>query len=86
MKNLQEIKLPNEEFVEKVKTLKMPIYHCSCGAEILVVPDLAAMNRAIQKHVGHHNRITGDHLTEEALTIRIVKVIAKMAPSLNISC
>jgi hypothetical protein len=83
VKNIQDFKTPNEEFVEKVKTLRMPIYRCNCGSEILVVPDLAAMDRAIQKHVGHHNRITGDHLTQEALTTTILRVISKMALPLN---
>jgi hypothetical protein len=86
LKNLQSIKSSNEEFVEKVRMLKMPIYRCTCGVEILVLPDLAAMNRAIERHIGHHNRITGDHLTEEALTMRIIKTVAKMAPSLSLDC
>jgi hypothetical protein len=80
---MQIINTPNQEFIEKVKTLRMPIYRCSCGSEILVVPDLAAMDRAIQKHVGHHNRITGDHLTQEVLTTTILRVISKMASPLN---
>ncbi len=85
-KNIQSIKPSNEEFMEKVKMIKMPIYRCTCGVEILVVPDLAAMNRAIERHVGHHNRITGDRLTEETLTTRIIKAVAKMAPSLSLNC
>jgi len=31
-----------------------PIISCECGAEILVVPDLQAMNRAIKTHVDEH--------------------------------
>jgi hypothetical protein len=83
LKNLQKIKSPNEEFVEKVMALKMPIYWCSCGSEILVVPDLAAMDRAVQKHIGHHNRITGDRLTGEALTMTILRAISKMPLRFN---
>jgi hypothetical protein len=83
LKNMQEIKAPNDEFLEKVKSLRMPIYRCSCGSEILVVPDLVAMDRAIQKHVGHHNRITGDHLTDDALMTAILHVISKMALPLS---
>lgn len=30
---------------------RLPIISCECGAEILVVPDLQAMNRAIKTHV-----------------------------------
>jgi hypothetical protein len=34
----------------------LPIISCECGAEILVVPDLQAMNRAIQAHVAEHRK------------------------------
>ena len=29
---------------------------CVCGAKVLVVPDLKAMNRAIEKHVEQHDK------------------------------
>lgn len=32
----------------------LPIIYCECGAEILVLPDLPAMNRAIETHVAEH--------------------------------
>jgi hypothetical protein len=83
MKNIQSLKSVDDEFVEKVKALRMPIYRCSCGGDILVVPDLAAMNKAIQQHIGHHNRITGDRLSEETLTNAILRVISKMTPLLS---
>ena len=31
-----------------------PIIHCTCGAEILLVPDRHAMSRAIEKHLETH--------------------------------
>jgi hypothetical protein len=34
----------------------LPIISCECGAEILVVPDLKAMNRAIKTHVAEHRK------------------------------
>jgi hypothetical protein len=34
----------------------MPIIRCICGKRILVVPDLRAMNRAIQNHVDEHSQ------------------------------
>jgi len=34
----------------------LPIISCKCGAEILVVPDLQAMNRAIKTHVSEHRK------------------------------
>ena len=35
----------------------MPIIRCVCGAEILVVPDLKAMNQAIENHVAEHTKM-----------------------------
>jgi hypothetical protein len=32
----------------------LPLIKCECGAEILLVPDLKAMNHAIEAHVGEH--------------------------------
>jgi hypothetical protein len=34
----------------------LPIISCECGAQILVVPDLQAMNRAIETHVAEHRK------------------------------
>jgi hypothetical protein len=34
----------------------LPIISCKCGAEILVVPDLQAMNRAIKTHASEHRK------------------------------
>jgi hypothetical protein len=33
---------------------RLPIIYCDCGAEILLLPDLQAMNRAIKTHVTEH--------------------------------
>jgi len=35
---------------------RLPIINCECGAEILLVPDLQAMNRAIKAHVAEHRK------------------------------
>lgn len=35
---------------------RLPIINCVCGAEILLVPDLQAMNRAIRTHVAGHRK------------------------------
>jgi hypothetical protein len=42
--------------VDKCLIEQFPIIRCDCGAEILVVPDLQAMNRAIKTHVAWHRR------------------------------
>lgn len=43
---------------ETDKDLKehLPIIYCECGAEILLLPDLTAMNRAIEAHVTEHQK------------------------------
>jgi hypothetical protein len=38
---------------------KNAYYTCSCGVRILIVPDLATMNKAIKNHVIEHKRLTG---------------------------
>jgi hypothetical protein len=35
----------------------MPIIRCTCGAGILLVPDINEMNRAIESHIDEHNKI-----------------------------
>ncbi|MCX8151225.1 MAG: hypothetical protein N3D85_06960 [Candidatus Bathyarchaeota archaeon] len=33
---------------------KMPIVRCTCGAKILLVPDVKKMSEAIEKHIKEH--------------------------------
>jgi hypothetical protein len=44
----------------------MPIIRCVCGAQILVVPDVKALNRAIENHLVDHVKLCtgkrGDNL------------------------
>jgi hypothetical protein len=35
---------------------RLPLISCECGTEILLVPDLQAMNRAIKTHVAEHRK------------------------------
>jgi hypothetical protein len=44
-------------FVAKNRNGGMPIIRCVCGAEILLVPDVKEMNRAIDSHVYKHVKI-----------------------------
>jgi hypothetical protein len=34
----------------------MPLIRCVCGAAILLIPDIKAMNRAIENHIAEHTR------------------------------
>jgi hypothetical protein len=62
---------------------RMPTIKCICGREILVIPDLKAMNRAIKNHVTEHKRadygLVLDSL-EEFLTEQILKMASEMNP------
>jgi hypothetical protein len=58
------------------KTRKMPIFNCTCGVKILIVPDLPEMNKAIENHLIEHKKITGQDLSEETLAQEILIAIA----------
>ncbi len=55
----------------------MIIYTCSCGKQILIVPDLSEMGKAISNHVIEHNKSKKKHLTEEALTQEILNEVVE---------
>jgi hypothetical protein len=38
---------------------RLPLINCECGTQILVLPDLRAMNRAIKTHVTKHRKKKG---------------------------
>jgi hypothetical protein len=42
----------------------MPVIRCQCGATILVVPDLNAMNKAIEVHLAQHRMINENSLSK----------------------
>ncbi len=50
----------------------MPIYHCTCGKALLIIPDIAQMALAIRAHLIEHKIITGKWLTEKKLTEEIL--------------
>jgi len=55
----------------------MPIFKCSCGSNILIVPDLPEMDKAIKAHMIDHKRITGLRLKEEIIMQLIIKTITE---------
>lgn len=59
------------------KGRKMPVFNCPCGAQILIVPDLCEMSKAIEKHLVEHKKITGQSLNEETLAQEILIAIAE---------
>jgi len=61
----------------------MPIVRCVCGSEILVVPDLKAMNLAITNHVATKHKTTpGD---SERLTEFLAEQVLFEATKINMS-
>ena len=60
----------------------LPVIKCSCGAEILLVPDVKLMSEAIEAHVEEHKQKVKDPKEAEAEAERIrddliVKVLNK---------
>lgn len=64
---------------------RLPIISCECGAEILVVPDLQAMNRAIKTHVhvaehrkrertAQRNVITSSKISQLLSQLTLIKI------------
>ena len=83
MTNTQEISFASGQD-RKSKTAVhdkgMPTIKCVCGIEILVVPDLKAMKRAIKNHVTEHNQADYGLLLdslEEFLTEQILVTSSK---------
>jgi hypothetical protein len=62
---------------------RMPIVKCICGSEILVVPDLKAMNIAINNHVTTKHKTTIED--SERLTEFLAEQVLLLATKLNMS-
>jgi hypothetical protein len=81
-KNCQEINFHSgQDLRGKLSEKGMPIIRCICGFEILVVPDLKAMNVAIKTHLTEHKKQNESFhrvdWLEEFLTEQILVVSAK---------
>ena len=84
-KTIQEINFPsNQDRQSKVifHKKRMPIVRCLCGYEILVVPDLKAMNLAINNHLAEHKK-AGDN--SERLNEFLTKDVIVLASKINAS-
>lgn len=83
--NYQEFhSVSNQDHKSKsaVHEKRMPIIKCVCGAKLLVVPDLKAMNAAIRNHVTEHKK-THNYLDnfdslEQFLTEKVLFAASKM--------
>ena len=75
----------NGKFVAHKK--RMHIIKCGCGFEILVVPDLKAMNRAIKNHVAEHKKASDDSeriLAFGSLTQFLTEQVLIVASKINL--
>jgi hypothetical protein len=86
-KKIQEINLSSKSQERKSKVVvhknHMPIVRCTCGCEILVVPDLKAMNRAITRHLAEHKGAHGDAEDLEMFLTEQVLIVASRHVSFN---
>jgi hypothetical protein len=57
---------------------RLPLIRCECGAEILLVPDLRAMNRAVKSHVLEHKK--RERTAKKTLTpsIKISRLLSQL--------
>ena len=69
------------EFTSHKKS--MPTVTCACGSEILVVPDLKAMNLAIKKHVTEHRKRDDDSKRLDSLEQFLAEEVLKAACKSN---
>ncbi len=67
-----------------VRKERMPIVRCLCGSEILVVPDLKAMNRAIKNHVAEHKQARDGSDRLESLTEFLIEQVLTVASEINL--
>lgn len=56
----------------------LPVIKCECGTEILLLPDLTAMDRAINAHVAEHRK-KGNNPSEEGTSSRISQLLAQLS-------
>lgn len=70
IKKNQSSKLFNKETEKTTKqrvNSKMPIITCTCGAKILLIPNLTAMDRAIKNHKAQHRSVNEEFLIAQIL-------------------
>ena len=66
-------KLPAFESKKKIMTQKgLPVIKCSCGYEILLVPDIKVMSKAIEAHAKEHKQKVKDSKAAKAEAERII--------------
>jgi hypothetical protein len=84
-KSIQEIKFSShKDCLSKFDAHinRMPIVSCVCGFEILVIPDLKAMNLAIINHLAEHTKVREN---SEELAEFLAQQVIIVAGGMNLS-
>jgi hypothetical protein len=68
----------NTALTDKRLKERLPIISCECGAEILLVPDLPAMNRAIKTHVTEHRKKTRNTKNNVTTSGKISQLLSQL--------
>ncbi len=55
----------------------LPIIKCECGAEILLIPQVELMGKAINNHVEEHRARVSDPIKADVLAKRIEDLLIK---------
>ena len=64
---------------------RVPTVRCICGSEILVVPDLKAMNRAIKNRVVEHKQARDGSDRLDSLTEFLTQQMLTVTSNINLS-
>jgi hypothetical protein len=80
IEEIEQANLLEGKYAEMDESFKagLPIICCECGAEILVVPDLKAMNRAIKTHVADHRKKESDTDKSKFTSGRISQLLSQL--------
>jgi len=67
------LKRGKTSLTETMETTKfrLPLIRCKCGAEILLLPDMKAMDKAIQAHAQSHSQAERNPYRAAAEVIRV---------------
>ena len=64
-----KINLRSAKQRKQVPNQNMPVAICTCGARILVVPDVAAMDRAVKNHLSKDKNANEQYLIKQVLKV-----------------
>ena len=64
-------------FPSKNQIGSMPVINCTCGTKILLLPDLKAMNQAVENHIGKHNKLLQQRGEKKAPNNLIKEILVK---------